>query len=164
MRLLRWLAALVAALGLLVAAVFIGARFADGPLAMIPGGALRAGELVAEREVDWSFAADEQLIELQLLEPERSRTVWVVVLEGAAYVPVSLDFPPFKSWHHEAMEDGRAIVRVQGRRYERSVVRVTDESEMQGVRTLLIAKYALSAADTPFDPDRIWIFRLDPPS
>ena len=164
MRLLRWLAAFVAALVLLVAAVFTGARFADGPLAMIPGGALTGGELVAEREVDWSFAADEEVIELQLLEPERSRTVWVVVYEGAAYVPASLDFPPFKSWHQEAMNDGRAVVRVQGRRYERSVVRVTDERETGEVRTRMIAKYELSGADGPVDPDRLWIFRLDPRS
>ena len=58
MKILRWIGIVVAALVVVIALVFVGARFADGPLALIPGGALRSGELVADPDVDWTFAAD----------------------------------------------------------------------------------------------------------
>ena len=70
MRFLRWIGIVVAALVVVVALVFAGARFADGPVAMIPGGALRSGELVETPDIDWTFAADVPTIELQNLENE----------------------------------------------------------------------------------------------
>lgn len=163
MRILRWAAIALVGLAALVVVVFVGARFGDGPMGPVPGGALRAGDLVAETNVDWTFATAEPEIELQLLHPVRSRTVWLVVHERRAYVPCSLDFPPFKTWHHEALEDGRAIVRVQGKRYERQLVRVTDEALIAELTPRIAAKYALEGSDG-FDPARIWLFRLDPPA
>jgi hypothetical protein len=160
MKILRWVAFVVLALVALIACVFIGARFGDGPIAMIPGGPLRSGELVAETEVDWTFAADVSEIELQLVDPARSRTVWLVVHGSRAYVPCSLDFPPFKTWHRSAMEDGRAVVRVLGRRYERQLVRVTDEALITDLASRVAAKYRLEGSGR-FDPTRLWLFRLD---
>ena len=42
MRILKWLAGAIGALVLLLVAVVIGARFADGPMAIIPGGPIRS--------------------------------------------------------------------------------------------------------------------------
>jgi hypothetical protein len=161
MKVLRWIGIVVAALVVVIALVFVGARFADGPLALIPGGALRSGELVADPDVDWTFAADVPEIELQLVDPVRSRTVWLVVHDGQLYVPCSLDFPPFKTWHNEAAEDGRAVLRVEGKRYERRLERVSDEALMGELAPLLAEKYDLQTGGR-FDPSRLWIFHVAP--
>ncbi len=58
----------------------------DGPSAFFGGGELIAGELVTGPEPDWSFARDIGTIELQLLDPPRSRLIWVIAYEGKAYV------------------------------------------------------------------------------
>ena len=64
--------------------VFVAARFHDGPLGPIPGGALASGDLVAQPVADWSFASDIQEIELQLASQSKSRTTWVIVHKGKA--------------------------------------------------------------------------------
>ena len=68
----------VALAGLMV----LACRFSDGPIGPIPGGALRSGNLIADADVDWSFAAETQLAQLQLVEPLGSRTTGVLVYEG----------------------------------------------------------------------------------
>jgi hypothetical protein len=161
MRILRWIGIVLAVLVVGVALLLVGARFADGPVAMIPGGALRNGELVTEADVDWTFAADEPTVELQLVDPERSRTVWLVVLDGQAYVPCSLDFPPFKTWHEEALKDGRSVLRVGDRRYERQLKRVTDEALLAQLAEIAAEKYELEPGGR-FDPTRIWFFHVAP--
>ncbi len=162
MRVLRWLGiGLVAIVGLLLVAA-VAARLSDGPFGIMAGGPLVAGELVAERDIDFAFAADVQTIEFQLLEPPRSRTVWVVVHDGAAYVPCGfLSLPLWKQWPHEAMEDGRALLRINGKRYERLAVRVTDMDTYRQVTSLVARKYGLGDAGEP-DPEAVWIFRMDP--
>jgi hypothetical protein len=161
MRILRWIA-IVLGVGVVgIALVFIGVRFADGPVGLIPGGALRSGELVAELDMDWTFATDEETIELQLVDPERSRTVWLVVHDRQAYIPASLDFPPFKTWPAEAVEDGRSLLRVRDKRYERELVRVTDEAQIRELAAVLAKKYELEERG-PVDPSRVWFFRVTP--
>jgi hypothetical protein len=128
---LRWLVRIVAVLVALIALVFFGARFHDGPLGPIPGGALAGGELVAEPVADWSFAKDTGEIQLQLESQTRSRTVWFFVLDGKAYVPCSLDFPPGKNWHHEAVKDGRATLRIDGKRYLVTLTKLDDAAAQQ---------------------------------
>ena len=73
MRILRWLAGAIGVVVLSLVALVIGARFGDGPLAIIPGGPLEAGELVTGAEPDWTFARDIAEMEFQLVEPPRSR-------------------------------------------------------------------------------------------
>ena len=65
-------------LALAVALFLFVVRFKDGPLAIIAGGPLTSGKLVPSEGVDFSFAKDIETIELQLLDPPRSRTTWVV--------------------------------------------------------------------------------------
>lgn len=153
--------ALLALIGLLVV-VAVFARFADGPIAILPGGPFRSGELVDDSNVDWSFAQAVEEVELQLVEPPRSRTVWIVVHEGAPYVPCGfLDVPLWKQWPYEALEDGRVVLRIEGRRYERQATKVTDSDEYLAVRQLVGEKYGLGAGQR-VDPDEVWVFRLDP--
>jgi hypothetical protein len=117
MKILRWIGGLLLALVLLLLAMMGLARQSDGPWALFPGGPLEAGELVASTDLDWARFEAVELIEMQLLEPPRSRTTWLVVRDGVGYIPCSLDFPPLKRWNKEALEDGRAILRIEGKRY-----------------------------------------------
>ena len=55
---LRVIGILLASLAVLVALVLVGARFADGPLAIIAGGPFTSGELITGAEPDWSFARE----------------------------------------------------------------------------------------------------------
>lgn len=147
-----------AILGLLVLGVGIavGARFADGPVAMLPGGPLSSGEWVEESDVDWTFATDIPEIELQ--SGDRSRTTWILVLDGEAYVPASLSFPPGKTWHREALTDPAAVVRVEGKRYRRNLEKVDDPELEARLGEVVLEKYT-----PPPGGGGAWFFHLAPP-
>ncbi len=161
MRVIRWLGGIVLVLAIVVAAVLIGARFADGPLGPIAGGPLRSGD-EAPAPDSWTFAEGIPEIELQLLQPARSRTVWILVKDGKAYVRCGfLDVPLWKQWPYEAQEDGRAIVRVAGKRYPVTVVRVTEPELVNALGGIFVDKY-LGGERPPEGSSAAWFFRLDP--
>jgi hypothetical protein len=152
----RWLVRIVVGLAVLAAAGYFGARLHDGPLGPIPGGPLRAGELVTEPVADWSFAQDVPEIDLQLASQSQSRTVWVLVHDGQAYVPCSLGFPPGKTWYRYAAQDGRATLRISGRRYPVTLTRVDDESLVRALRAEVERKYT----NLPPTDAGVWVFRV----
>jgi hypothetical protein len=158
MSIVRWLVRIVAALVIGVALLFVGARFHDGPLGPIPGGALASGEVVTEPVADWTFARDVQEVELQLDGESGSRTVWILVHEGRAYVPASLSFPPGKRWHLQAAQDGRATLRVEGRRYPAELVKTDDPSLSEALSAEVARKYG----SVPSSEGGVWIFRVAP--
>jgi hypothetical protein len=66
-----------------------------------------------------------------------------------------------KSWYRKAAEDGRAIVRVEGKRYPVTLVKVDDAATEAALREIAGAKYATG----PRPPEgRVWFFRLAPRS
>ena len=65
---------LLALLVLAIVVVLVAARFADGPVAIVAGGAFTSGELVTGVEPNWSFVRGIQEVEFQLVDPPRSRT------------------------------------------------------------------------------------------
>ena len=153
---LRWLIRILAGIVALIALLFVGARFHDGPLGPIPGGPLVSGELVRERIDDWSFAKDVQEIELQLDSERRSRTVWLVVLENQAFVPCSLGFPPGKSWYRQAALDGRATLRIEGRRHPVVLTKTEDPALAEALRMEVQRKYGR----VPPGESEIWVFQV----
>ncbi len=159
-RLLRALAiglgSVLALAALAFALLAVGARFRDGPLAMFPGGPLEAGPLIEEPVRDWGFAAGEAEIELQLLAQDRSRTVWILVDGERAFVPCSLGFPPGKSWYRTAVEDGRALLRIDGRRYPVELRRLQDAEQIARLREIAAAKYP----NRPPGGGEIWVFAV----
>lgn len=161
MKVLRILGIALGAPVLLVALVAFGARFSDGPVAIFPGGAFESGEWVEDPKADLSFAADIDEIELQSGSPPTSRTVWVLVEGGQAYVPCSLTFPPGKSWHHAALDDPQAVVRIEGKRYRRLLRKVEDEALHAKLRAAVAEKYGGLPND---DPSAVWFFHLAPVS
>lgn len=176
---LRWTGIALAVLVLGLVAIAIVARFLDGPLrplpfALLPGGPLRAGELVTGPEPDWSFARDIEVMEFQLLEPARSRTIWLLVHEGKLYVACgymnSWWGRLWKQWPHDAIKDGRAVIRIAGKRYEREAIRVTDPELFWALVKESRRKYRPEADQTlpdelpPLESTGVWMFELAPRS
>jgi hypothetical protein len=177
MRFLRWIGIAVAVLILGLVAIAIIARSSDGPLgdyplAVFPGGPLRTGELVTGPEPDWSFARDIELLELQLVDPPGSRNTWLVVHEGKLYVPCGyMDSwwgRLYKQWPIDAMNDGRAVVRIAGKRYERQAVRVIDPELFWSLAKAVLKKYLPGKDEARPDelssPEStgVWFFELAP--
>jgi hypothetical protein len=155
MRILRILGLGVVVLAIVAGGMAIAARFSDGPLAVFPGGAFRSGEWVAAPVADWTFATDIETLEMQLEGGDTSRTVWILVSEGVAYIPCSLGFPPGKNWHLKAIEDGRAILRHEGRRYPVSLDRTEDEAVIAALSGAVETKYGAAPPG-----DDAWFFAL----
>lgn len=155
MKILKALGILVGAIVLLIAAVAIGARFSDGPVALLPGGPLTSGEWVEGGRVDWTFATDIEEIEFE--SGGRSRTTWILVNEGEAYIPCSLGFPPGKSWHQEILENPEGVVRVEGKRYKRKFVKVEDEALHESLAEIVRTKYT-----PPPGGGDAWFFHIAP--
>lgn len=179
----------VARIGLLLLLVLILAgrvaqRMSDGPTGPIQGGALQAGVLVSEPEVDWAAVMGDApvgSIELQLVEPLGSRITGAFVHEGQLFVPCDLGFiwrraPDtssrwllrliwmLKGWHEDVLRDGRVVVRVDGKRYERLAVRVTDPELLATFRGQIeqaAEQYFGSLLPEDADSEAIWFFRLD---
>jgi hypothetical protein len=156
---LKAVAFLVLLVVVAVAALFVYARFHDGPIALVPGGPLVAGELVTTPVADWSFAADVDEIELQLAYEKTSRTTWIAVKDGAAYIPCNLSFPPGKRWHFAADENGSATVRIHGRLYPVTLVRVKDDAQVAAVGEVIRAKYPVRQGQAE---GGVWVFKLEP--
>lgn len=156
MRILRVIGFLIVGIvGMLVVLAF-GARFHDGPVGLFPGGPLEAGALEQRPVADWNFAQAENTIELQLLSQERSRTTWILVHDGTAFIPCAIGFPPGKTWHEYAARDGRAIVRIEGRRYPVTLQRVEDPVVSAALAGIVKEKYGRA----PRSDTGVWYFRL----
>jgi hypothetical protein len=153
---------------LIVGVVLVSARFADGPVAIIAGGPFSSGELVTGPEPDWSFVHDTREVEFQLLDPARSRTTWIVEHEGRIYIPSGYMTTTWgklwKQWPLEAMEDGRAILRVGDKLYERTLVRVADGPLLAPLTAELSRKYAGGQTIGPeaVTSGYLWLFELAP--
>ena len=158
-RIVRGLVILIVVIAVGIGALIAGARMHDGPLGPIPGGPLVAGELVATPPTDWSFAANEKQVEMQLAYENDSRTTWILVENGAAYIPCSLDFPPGKRWYKAADADGAAIVRIAGKRYGVTLSRVKDQPTIDAIGKVALAKYP-EAQRSRGGP--VWFFKLEP--
>ena len=137
-------------------------RFDDGPNRVFSGGALVSGELHLGPEPDWSFVNDIATIELQLLEPEQSRRIWTASVDGKVYVwsgyMNSLVGKLWKSWPAQAERDGRAVIRVDGVRYERQLVRIKSGAGMEELTALMNEKYSSRATPATIDSGDLWMF------
>jgi hypothetical protein len=115
------------------------------------------GEVVKDAAVDWSFAADRQTIALQTSNPPRSRTVWLVVHDGALYVPAGNALA--KQWPHQLAEDPVVLLRIDEHLFLRTAVRITDPSLLTVLWKEVADKYATEAS---LDHESHWIFRMEP--
>ena len=139
---------------------------ADGASPFFGGGPLIAGDLVTGPEPDWSFLGDVGTVELQLLDPPRSRVIWVADYNGKMYVVSGYMGNAigrlWKRWPVQAERDGRAVVRIEGKRYERTLVRIKSGAEvLEGVTAELGRKYGFGGPGSIESGDT-WLFELVP--
>jgi len=150
------------------AAFFVVARFSDGPFGIVSGGPLSSGEWKASEGVDFGFVKDMDTLELQLIDPPRSRTTWLIFHEGSLYIPAGyMDLPVWKQWPREAVQNGRSVVRIEGIRYPFFLERVKDRKTWQRVTQLVAKKYGMGQEEADEEPgpevwNQTWIFRLNP--
>lgn len=170
MGLIRKVGVLLAWLVLIVSTAIVTAavkqRSEDGPNRVFSGGPLVSGELYQGSEPDWSFVNDIDTIELQLVNPAQSRRIWTASMDGKLYVwsgyMNSTVGKLWKSWPTQAESDGRAVVRVDGVRYERQLVRIEKGKGLDPLTTLMQEKYGSRATPEAIDAGDLWMFVAGP--
>ena len=167
MQILKWLGGIFVALVLIFVLLVFVARFGDGPTAILPGGPLVAGELYTGPEPDWSFAQDIPVMEFQLLEPPESRTIWLQVVDGKLYaVSGYMNSTIGKLWKHwpmQAEKDPRAVIRIDGKRYERKIVRLgADHPALEGITSEAERKYGAPLRAEMAASGDAWFYAFEP--
>jgi hypothetical protein len=166
-----------------IAGVLITQRVADGPIEFLQGGPFRTGELVEEPVTDWSFGLGKRT-EFELVGFGTSRVAGFIIHDGVAYMTCDLGFMwnrfegqrrlilnliyLFKHWHEDAVQDGRALLRIDGKIYKAGFVKVEDPKLNAVLRTKLedlgrqfVAPEALPPPPAK-EPNDVWFFRMDP--
>jgi hypothetical protein len=166
--LVRVLGGAIALLLVVVGGLLLGARFADGPIAIIAGGPFETGELIRGPEPDWSFVRDVREVEFQLMDPPRSRTTWILHHEGKAYIPCGYMTTwwgrIWKQWPIEAERDPRILLRIGDALYERRLVRIREGPVVAPLLSELSRKYA-GGREIPMEAvtsGYLWLYELAP--
>lgn len=151
-----------------LATLWLEHRGADGPSILFPGGALVSGPLHQGPEPDWAFTDQVGTIELQLFDPSSSRRVWVVEVDGRLFVPSGYMTSALgRIWKHWAFHadsgDGRAMVRIDGVRYPRRLLRVREGDVLDRIGAKMAAKYRAPVSRADVEAGNTWIFELAPP-
>lgn len=139
----------------------------DGPSIIFPGGELVSGELYSGPEPDWNFTNQVSTVHLQLDNPLSSRLIWIE--ESAGKIYITSDYMGtwlgrrWKHWAVQAYEgDGLAVVRIDGIRYERKLVRVFYGPLLEGVIAKKIQKYRSRITKEAIESGETWVFELAP--
>lgn len=164
--LLKFIGLTIGVAALAIAVTLFAARFADGPWEIIAGGPFTSGETVTE-EPDWSFVKDTVTVEFQLLEPAVSRTTWIMEHNGRVFIPCGYMNTTWgriwKQWPIHVESDNRAILRIDGKMYDRKLVRINDDPDLVAVLAEISRKYA--GQPIPLDEvssGSLWIFEMLP--
>jgi hypothetical protein len=172
---------------LLVGGVLVAQRVSDGPMGPLQGGNFKTGEIVAEPVDDWSTVRDlTGSGEILLVGPGTSRITGLLLHRGKLYIPCDLGFMAnrdwdsaatewfglamawFKRWHRDAIEDGRAIVRLGGKLYGGQLTKVTDpdlEHELRALTEQVAREFGGLEVLPPApaeEPNDIWFFHVSP--
>jgi hypothetical protein len=149
-----------------IGTLLVTSGYRDGASPLFGGGEMVSGELVTGREPDWSFVRDVPTIELQLLDPPRSRVMWIIEHQGKPYVVSGYMGSTigrfWKRWPVQAERDGRAILRVGGKRYERNLKRIKTGPVVEGVAAELRRKYRYGVTPADIEAGTTWLFELAP--
>lgn len=143
-------------------------RFADGPNRVFSGGALIAGELHTGPEPDWSFVSDIPTIEMQLLSPSKSRRIWIAEANDKIYLWSGYMGTTvgrlWKRWPVQAERDGRAVIRINGVRYERQLNRIQSGDVLDDISAAIGAKYPSQTTRAAIEAGGVWVFEAVPRS
>ncbi len=149
-----------------VATAAVKQRFADGPNRVFSGGPLVSGELYTGPEPNWSFVNEIPTVELQLLDPALSRRIWIAEAEGKLYVWSGYMGTTvgrlWKRWPVQAERDGRAIIRIDGTRYERQLNRIQSGPELDAIAAAITDKYPSRTTPATIESGGVWLFEAAP--
>ena len=149
-----------------VSTAAVNQRLSDGSNFVFSGGPLVEGELYSGPEPDWSFVDDVPLIELQLINPPTTRTIWTAENEGKLYVWSGYMGTTvgrmWKQWPLQAEADGRAIVRINGVRYERNLRRIQSGPDLEGIAAAITNKYPSQTTPASIESGSVWLFEAEP--
>ncbi len=141
-------------------------RFEDGPNRVFSGGPLVAGELHQGPEPDWNFVNDIPTIELQLEQPTTSRRIWIASANGKLYVWSGYMNTTvgrlWKQWPVQAEQNGRAILRINGIRYERQLNRIQSGPELDAITDIISSKYPSATTRETIESGQVWLFEAAP--
>jgi hypothetical protein len=169
---LRILGGLALVLMLAAGAILTAARLHDGPIAgpleIVAAGPFESGELHTGPEPDWSFLRDRATVEFQLLDPPRSRTTWIMEHGNRIFIVSGYMNTWYgklwKHWPAEAEVDGRVILRVDGKQYERQMVRIMEGDVLPPVLSEVARKYLgdIVIPVSEVTSGNMWVFELQP--
>lgn len=165
-KILKWFLILVGTVVVTIVLFFVFMRFHDGPMEIIAGGPFKTGDLVQGSEPDWSFIKDRPTVEFQLFDPETSRTIWIAVNDNklyliSGYMKTGLG-KIWKQWPHYAERDNRALLRVDGKIYERELVRLNADDFNDGIAGEFNRKYHAGLTKNDIATDSAWLYELAP--
>jgi hypothetical protein len=68
----------------------------------------------------------------------------------------------WKTWPGQAVADGRAVVRIEGVRYERQLKRIQTGDVLDAIAATISAKYPSRATRAVIESGDLWIFEVAP--
>ena len=167
----KWLSIALATV-VVATGLFYGAmRLNDGPVEFVPwftisiGGPFRTGELT-ESPVDWSFLKDREEIEMQTLNLNTSKTIWVSVVDGRMFIASgrlnTRIGKLWKQWPQRMVDDDRVILRVDGKLYEQRLARITEGPDIVPVMTEISRKYGNGSpgSELAVTGGYVWLFEV----
>ncbi len=138
----------------------------DGPSLAFAGGPLMAGPVYRGPEPDWNIIAADT-IELQIDATQTSHRVRVLPVNGRLYIASGYMGGVLRRiiphWAILAQQgNGDALIRVNGVRYPRTLVRVTEGTALEGVVSVLNRKFNENVTRQSIVLGNIWVYELTP--
>jgi len=175
---------LTATIGVVLVGLLVYQQISDGPTGPLMGGTFSSGEIVEFPVEDWSKLEGD--FEFELVGPGSSRTAGGILVDGNLYISCDLGFiwsriPSgfqrnilnviwiFKTWHEEALLDGRIRIRKDGRIHSATLEHVKDPHLIEALKVSLedmASEYfepeGLGSRPAQ-EPNDIWFFRVSQP-
>ena len=164
---LKWLMSIISLLVLSFVLFLFYMSIHDGPIEIFAGGPFKSGERVESEQLDIANLKDRVTIQFQMLQPARSRTTWLVVHEDKIYTLSSYMNSKvgkiWKKWPAQAEKDGRALLRIDQKIYERQLIRIAaDDRAIPVIVAELKRKYKAKTTIDDIVANGTWIFELAP--
>ena len=144
----------------LVVATIAGIRLiSDGPIEMLPGGAMSGTKSLGGFPGFGDQTSD--FIELQVNGGlPSSRTVIGFLFDENLYIPSVR--AESKWWPKEVLNNPEVIVRYRGILYPRRAIRITDPARILQLHATVVEAETLVSAPEMFIEKTTWFFRLQP--
>lgn len=163
----KWLLAIIITLAIALAATMFYMRSHDGPVEIFSGGEFQSGTVRDSQNADWNEIADRPIFALQTLSDQRSRTLWLAVVDDRFFILSSYMNTGYgkvwKQWPIEALQDGRALARFDDDIYPLELIKLEPEHPIiSSVAKEFTRKYPTVDLLEKVQSGDTWIFELVP--